>query len=239
MPIRINETLFDASLGHFSVATANLSDVPDGAIVAVQSDGYTSGGNVARDAKVVVNHVSDRITRINRLVTLSRQQMYLEISVCQSVPIDDVIQDADKQVGIIDVLYSLLAIFALADPTRVRSLAEQLRGPAMTGDSIRAALAQIPSLHTRYLHRTPEMYVSLKGTAKLMDALKKIIVSEADQRRRTTYYSQADRAWLNGVLRTISSTKLAEEDFAAFESEISGRLRQLTFTPTFSANTAK
>jgi molecular chaperone GrpE (heat shock protein) len=239
MPIRINETLFDANLGHYSVDTTSLGDVPDGVIVAVQSDGYTSGGNVARDAKVVVNRVSDRITRINRLVTLSRQQMYLEISVCQSVPIDDVIQDADKQVGVVDVLYSLLAIFALADPTRVHSLAEQLRGQAMTGDSIRAALAQIPSLHTRYLHRTPEMYVSLKGTVKLMDALKKIIVMEAEQRRRTTYYSQADRSWLKDILRTISSPKLAKEDFAAFESEVSGRLQQLTFTPTFTANTAK
>jgi hypothetical protein len=35
IPIRINETLFDANLGHFSVDTASLGDVSDGAIVAV------------------------------------------------------------------------------------------------------------------------------------------------------------------------------------------------------------
>jgi hypothetical protein len=194
---------------------------------------------VVRDVGVTVDRVPSRVARLNKLVPLSRKQIFLEISARPDALIDEAILDADKQVGTIDVIYSLLAIFALADPAKVRSLAEQLNNQTATGDSVRKALEQIPSLHIRYLHRTPEMYIALRGAIQPLDMLRQILSSEAAQRSKTNYYLQSNRSWLFDLLRQLRPGGLADNDYSVFANDIARRLEQISFTAEFAATPPK
>jgi hypothetical protein len=193
---------------------------------------------VGHDAGVIVNRIPSRVARLNKLVSLSRKQMYLEISARPDALIDEAILDADKQVSASDVIYSLLAIFALADPAKVRSLAEQLNNQTATGDSVRKAVEQIPSLHICYLRRTPEIYVVISGAIKPLDALRQILISEAT-RRSATNYAQTDQAWLIDLLHQLRPAGPTGDDYVAFANDIARRLEQITFTAELAAALSK
>jgi hypothetical protein len=237
MRIAPNTTHFDEKQGHTWAGTAYLSQVGDGVIVAVQNNGYTCDNKVVRNAQVIVNCIPSHIARLNKLVPLRRNQMYLEIVTQQDMIIGEVIHDAANQVGIIDAIYSLLAIFAAASPSRIRYLAEQLNNGKATSSLIRENLGRTPPLHLRYLRRTPEVYVTLRGTVEPLGTLRQILIAEATRRSGTNYYLQTDRPWLIDLLRRLRSDGPTNDDYAAFANDIAKRLEQITFTPEFAANT--
>jgi molecular chaperone GrpE (heat shock protein) len=236
LPVVLHTTQFDEKQGHNRAGTAYLSQVGDGVIVAVEGNGYTCDDKVVRKAQVIVNRIPSHIARLNKLVPLRHNQMYLEIVARQDMIIDEVIHDAANQVGAVDVIYSLLTIFAVASPARIRYLAEQLS--TASSSLIRENLGRTPPLSLRYLRRTPEIYVALTGVAELLGVLRQILIYEATRRGGTNYYLQADRSWLTDLLRQLRSAGPSNDDYTAFANDISKRLEQITFTPEFVRNTS-
>jgi len=239
IPTVLNTTQFDEKQGHTQIGMAYLSQVGDGVIVAVEGNGYTSDDKVVRNAQVIVNRIPSHIAQLNKLVSLSRKQMYLEIVARQDMIIDEVIHDAANQVGVIDVIYSLLTILATASTSRIRYLAEQMSNGAATSSLIRENLGRTPPLHLRYLRRTPEMYVALRGAIQPLDTLRQILISEAARRNEKNYYLQADRTWLGELLCQLRPAGLTADDYKKFAEDIARRLEQITFTREFVANTAR
>lgn len=238
IPIEPQITPYEAEKGHAGVGLASISSAPDGAIVAVVRNGYTRNGLVKRDAQVIVNRVSSYVTQLNKLAPLGRTQTYLEIVAQQGMILDEMIRDASHQVGVIDVIYSLLTIFTAASPARLRALAEQLSAGTATSRLIRENLGRTPPLQLRYLRRTPEMYVALRGAAEPLGTLRHMLIAEATQRRETNYYLQNNRSWLNDLLRQLRPDGLTAADYTAFMNDITQRLEQLAFTPEFVTNTS-
>ncbi len=237
------QTAYDENQGHRQASVSRFSKVDDGIITAVRSDGYRRDTQeVARSAQVVVNRHSSQIVKIGKLFSIRPGRLYVEIHAAEEILADNVIYETAVQAKTLELLYSWLTIYHVAETATFKQLAGQLDGELPSDRSMREALktAHDRPLRLSYFHRGAYSHVIIHGEAAALQAMHDILRAEALHRDNIRCHVEPD--WPLAELRQLrpnAPTGLKIQEFNEMTSQFLTRIRelldQIAFAPEFVA----
>ena len=242
IPISHHQTTFDAAL-HEQVAISRYAKIDNGIITSIRQDGYRRPNHpdLFRKARVVVNQHPTQVVKFLQVTHYRPNRLYAELSAPQKKLTDETYREAGIQVGLLDLLYTCLAVYHLADEAALKTLLNHLESNVPLTQALRTELDKEHRwpLRLTSVYRSERWNVQLQGHAVALQALHHILQTEAHQRESAR---SADPDWPLAELRQLRpnvplGSKIQE--FNALTTQlltpIRNLLNQMAFAPEFIA----
>jgi molecular chaperone GrpE (heat shock protein) len=249
IPVILNKTFFDPTLGHYAIGTIYNPTTPDGVIAKITKEGYTHNGVVVREAHVVVN----RTAALNKIEIIpSGHYLRLEIATPRLASLGYFSKQAVESLQAVDAIYSILAVTRFGNVETIRQFTSSMKqSPDWFDNPVNVqkflVTASIEPLRILSLHYGSPIEIIWKvieaakdlpkHVVKLIDNYRRrehiAIMDKFDEWERRNQNIKSDLDLLDAILALNEKLKKADitiEEQAIIYRSLYGQLKRISFT---------